>query len=133
MKDMNPLLNILFISLTCLMLCACNNESRYRRHKDGKSLYAVLYKYVSNGDSLEDVEKLLGEGEQISIETAKRMFPMRQKLASTDPDKFPDGVSESDMLIGYTVGKQHKIVLTFRDGKLVNYVQDKFEEFVPLQ
>ena len=124
----------LSFALVLLLVSACvDDKTRYRRNQNGKSLYAVLHKHVSNGDTQEDIEKLLGSGEVIVPDTTKRMMPGFKKLASEDPDQFPDGILESDMLIGYRVGKQQLIVLMFRDGKIVNYVQNKFENYDTLQ
>lgn len=93
----------------------------YQRFQDGKSLYALLGSRIDRGDSLQEVEQILGPG--VALEEADDVEPLRDYLrreASLNPESFPDGVQPGDVFIRYPHGDE-STTLQFRNGFLVNH------------
>ena len=105
------------------------NARQYQQNQDGKSLYATLYSEVSNVDPIEKIMDLLGDGRLMEDDTIKAMMPDMKKAVSEYPEEFPDGIQDKDVLVSYPAGKPQNILLMFRDGHLINYSKDKFEEY----
>ena len=91
----------------------------YQRFQDGKSLYALLGSRIERGDSLQEVEEILGKGEAVTEGVdAIREFVRRE--ASLNSESFQDGVHPNDEFIEYPYGDE-STTLQFRNGYLVNH------------
>lgn len=101
----------------------------YRRFRDGNSLYTLLGRSVRTGDSLEDVEALLGPATPVA-EGAETLRTELRAHSQSHPDQFPDGVFEADDFIRYPVGDGW-VTLQFRSGMLVNHLPEMFGAYEP--
>lgn len=107
----------------------CSSADHYRRHKDGKSLYAVMHDSVRTGDSVEKVQGLLGTGQN---DEGQRALQATKKMAAKNPSGWPEGVRDDDKMIGYSFGDGSTLWLQFRNGKLVNHNPSDFVKCEPM-
>ncbi len=117
MKAMNSLV-IGAILLTGLVAAqGCASASHYRAHRDSASLFKVLTRQIHNGDTIAEVERLLGAGGPATLDRAKRIHTF---YMTRHPKSYPDGYMDTDELIVYSAdGWSH--VLQFRNGVLINH------------
>ncbi|MBL7153808.1 MAG: hypothetical protein ISS79_08825 [Phycisphaerae bacterium] len=100
----------------------------YRYTGSGKWLYSTLYHGVKNGDTIEQVERLLGPGK----ETGSRLHSAVKKFAARNPSGWPDGCEENDKFLGFRLPGGH-LNLQFRNGVLINFDPDEFQKYEELQ
>ena len=117
--------------LTALLVTGsgCSSADHYRSHKDGKSLYAVMYHSVRLGNSLEKVQGLLGTGQN---DEGKKALEATKKMAAKNPSAWPDGVRDDDKMIGYPFDDGATLWLQFRKGKLINHNAADFAKYEPI-
>lgn len=101
----------------------------YQRFQDGKSLYALLGSRIERGDSLEDVEGILGTGLVLTEDIASVQEFVRRE-SSLNPRSYPDGVQQEDVFINYPHGDE-STTLQFRNGYLVNHDRTLFRDTIP--
>ena len=106
----------------------CSDAEHYRIRHDADSLYAVLHADISSGDSLEEVQQLLGAGQAVEGAEKLRTFNAIRHFAESNPAGYPDGVEDGDTLAKYPMGKGVSISLQFRGGTLVNHVPEHFKD-----
>ena len=120
------------VGYVCLGLLSlsvgCSAAAHYRRHHDPESLFKVMHESVRAGDSLEQVHKLLGPGQ----EADQRSREAVRKLARKCPDKYPDGVTEGDQILVWPMGQDAAMQLAFRDGKLLNHNPSDYAVYEPM-
>ena len=102
----------------------------YRMFHDEASFNSVLHRQVKRGDSIEDVEKLLGKGRP-----APHWATMLRRAVDGHPEGFPDAFQDGDTILEYplkhaTGSGAH--YLQFRNGKLVNFDRQSFAKTYPL-
>ena len=101
----------------------------YQRFQDGKSLYALLSSRIQHGDSLQEVEAILGAGVAVTTDVdAIRQFVPRE--ASLNSESFQDGVHPNDVFINYPYGDE-STTLQFRNGYLVNHDPSLYHDTEP--
>lgn len=101
----------------------------YQRFQDGKSLYALLGSRITRGDSLQEVEAILGAGLAVTEEVDVIRDATRRE-SSLNPESFPDGVHPRDVFINYPFGDE-STTLQFRNGYLVNHDPVLFRQTEP--
>lgn len=118
---------ILVLRAPAIVLAA--RAADYRETGNADSLWVVL-KTLRNGDRVEKVEQLLGNGPRNHDPKYRQVCAM---VLAADPVNAPAGFQESDELVGYRGGGM-SIFLQFRDGKLVNHNPNDYPmEFNALQ
>ena len=98
-------------------------STRYRVLGMRSQLRNVIMYEIDNGDSVDDVERLLGEWEHMK----SRNWVKAQMLSADAPDfskRYPDGICEDDVFVAYQ-GGFHQYVLQFRNGILINHCGEK--------
>jgi len=94
----------------------------YRYTGSGRWLYSALYHGVQNGNTIEQVEKLLGPGKQASDNVRKAVKKLAQRHQQSD------GYEESDQVLGFPLpGGQ--LYLQFRNGVLINFEPTDFQKY----
>jgi hypothetical protein len=101
----------------------------YRRFHDGKSLYALLNSRIRSGDSLQDVEELLGPA-TIPIDNVEELRTELREDSLTQPDHFPDGVYNEDTFATYPIGDD-TVTLQLRNGFLINHQPSQYQDYRP--
>ena len=86
----------------------------YRYTGSGKWLYSALYHGVEDGDSVEDVEGLLGPGK----EGGQKVRGAMKKMAGQNPGSA--GYEASDRVLGFGL-PGGELYLQFREGVLINF------------
>ena len=110
-----------------LAVGGCSHAAHYRMHHDGPSLYAALNASVPPGAAIEQVQELLGPGQEADQKTLEAI----RQLAKKNPAAFPDGIEDEDTIISYPVKRMGMLHLQFRSGKLVNHDPDAFAKWEP--
>ncbi len=123
------LLVIVTLAVVATQPSASVEADHYQRFRDGKSLYTLLSGSIGRGNSLHDVEELLGPGTPLEedVETFRESL---RETAQSDPDSYPDGIYEEDTFIAWS-GSDEKVTLQFRNGHLVNFSPEQFTTFHP--
>lgn len=99
---------------------------RYRVLGDDRAFRAAVANEVENGDSIEFVIQVLGEGVHRK-ENAWIEIQMRSKGSDGFVKRYPSGIQIDDVFIAYSDSpNQH--VFQFRDGKLINLDTQWFQE-----
>lgn len=101
----------------------------YQRFHDGKSLYSIMSSRIRSGDSLQNVEKLLGPAIVVT-EAAGEIRNEYREQALARPESFPHGVYEEDAFVTYPIGDD-KVTLQLRNGFVVNHQPGQYEEYHP--
>lgn len=100
----------------------------YRYTGSGKWLYSTLKNGVKNGDTIEQVENLLGPGQKADA----KIYSVSKKFAAINPSGYPEGCEEDDEFLGFRLpGEQ--LYLQFRNGVLINFDPAEFEEYTEVQ
>lgn len=121
---------VLTIALIVLSAYICEtgrfSAAVYRYTGSGRWLYSALYHGVQNGDTIEQVEKLLGPGKQASdfVRKAVKKLPQRYQQ--------PDGYEDSDRILGFPL-PGGELYLQFRNGVLINFDPAEFEKYTEPQ
>ncbi len=97
----------------------------YRYTGSGKWLYSALYHGVQNGDTVEEVERLLGPGQ----EGDSRVRSALEKFAQRNVAGYPDGYEDSDQILGFRMGGNQELYLQFRNGLLINFDPEEFRKY----
>lgn len=132
MKVRNTLLVVLCIAATIgVILLVTYGYSTglipgmlYRHTGGGGWLYSTLYHGVRNGSTKEQVERLLGPGQEASANVHEAVM----KFAGSNASAYPDGYEEGDELLGFRL-PGGELYLQFRRGVLVNFNPDEFEKY----
>lgn len=103
----------------------------YRRFQDGNSLFKLLSSRIKNGDSLEVIEHVLGPSIPLT-DGASDVRALMQADAQQYPERYPNGVYDSDVLTTYPI-ENSKVLLQLRNGFLVNHDPRMFEQYYPAQ
>jgi len=98
----------------------------YRYTGSGKWLYSTLYHGVQNGDTIEQVERLLGPGKEAGAKIRKAL----KKFAQRYPQ--PDGYEDSDQILGFPLSGG-ELYLQFRNGVLINFDPTEFDKYAEPQ
>jgi hypothetical protein len=100
-------------------------SQRYRRNGDEESLRTLLSRRVVSGDSQESVSSLLGGGK---LEEGVRSSLLKwQSGPRVKANVFPEGIEEDDVFISFEQNPRvGRLVLQFRNGKLVNFDPTEF-------
>jgi hypothetical protein len=101
----------------------------YQRFHDGKSLYALLHSRIKSGDSLQNVEELLGPA-TLATDNVEELRTEFRENSQTQPEHFPDGVHDEDTFAVYPLADD-KVVLQLRNGFVVNHQPSQYLEFRP--
>lgn len=124
---------VLLIVVTLAVVAALPSASleadHYQRFRDGKSLYTLLHGSIGRGDSLQDVENLIGPGVPLVEDTEEFRTSLRE-TAQWHPELFPDGVLDSDVFLTWP-GSDQQVTMQFRNGFLVNHSRSQFADFQP--
>ena len=104
----------------------------YRYTGSGKWLYSTLYHGVQNGDTIEQVENLLGPGKKANAELNGRLYSVTKKFAAKNPSGYPDGCEENDEFLGFRL-LGGELYLQFRNGVLINFDPAEFEKYEEVQ
>lgn len=107
---------------------SCASASHYRVRHDSKSLYEVLSTKIANGDSLTAIEAILGPSQPTAGDAYERAMRAIQSFAADSPDRYPDGVHDSDVLVEYPMASCGAVILQIRDGRLVNHIPADFAD-----
>ena len=94
----------------------------YRYTGSGKWLYSALYHGMQNGDTVEEVERLLGPGKEADSRVRNAVKKLTQRYLN------PDGYEESDVILGFRLGGG-QLYLQFRDGVLINFDPEEFRKY----
>ena len=113
------LLAIVTLAVVATMPSSSLEADHFQRFRDGKSLYSILSSSVNSGDSLQDVEALIGAGNPV-VEGREELVIERREAAQWHPQTFPEGVYETDTFVTWPIGDD-SVTLQFRNGILVNH------------
>lgn len=102
----------------------------YQRFHDGKSLYGVLSGRIATGDSLEDVETVLGPGVSVTDGAVELRVKLREQ-ARFSPARFPQGIHDEDVFVHWPV-EDDTVTLQFRNHTLVNHLPSQFADYRPV-
>lgn len=96
--------------------------SRYQRLREPSDLYEALINQVRNGDSYRHVSTILGPGARYT-ESEKNDFIDRVARYGKSPSSFLADFEfeEDDEIVCYDTNRHLRLLLIFRDGKLVNH------------
>lgn len=86
-------------------------------------IFETLHERIENGDSVDDVQRLLGPGEPVSDPS----LPAR--IAEAYPDRYPQGVEQGDRFLLYKLRTGLLVYLQFRDRRLVNHVAEDYAQY----
>jgi hypothetical protein len=89
---------------------------RFRNH-GAKRPFLYVYQALQNGQAIEHVQELLGPGNPNDDPKYRRLCA---EVFALHTDDAPSGITESDVLLGYSVAKT-TIHFQFRNGKLINH------------
>jgi hypothetical protein len=123
------LLVVVTLAVVMALPSASVEADHYQRFRDGKSLYTLLSSSIGRGNSLQDVEELLGPGSPMEAGVEDYRESLRETARSA-PDSYPDGVFEADTFMSWP-GSDRKVTLQFRSGYLVNFSPEQFTTFYP--
>ncbi len=123
------LLVVVTLAVVTTLPSASVEAEHYQRFRDGKSLYTLLSGSIGRGNSLQDVEELLGPGIPLEEDVENFRESLRE-TAQSEPDSYPDGVYEADAFVAWS-GSDEKVTLQFRNGYLVNFSPERFTTFHP--
>ena len=118
------LLVVIGLMIVATMPSGPVEADHYQRFQDGKSLYALLSSRIASGDSLQDVEGILGTGIPVT-EDAESVRTEIQKRAQWYPAQYPNGVSAGDTFLRWPL-EGDAVTLQFRDGYLVHHNPSSF-------
>jgi hypothetical protein len=110
-------------------LSACSSADHYREHHDAESFFQTLHKQINNGDSLDRVQSLLGQGTPPA--DMPRVIAAARKAADRAPLRFMQGVGDNDQFLGWRYGKRSMGYLQFRDGSLINFDPKAYADLAP--
>ena len=96
----------------------------YRYTRSGKWLYSALYHGMQKGDTVEEVERLLGSGQ----EGDSRVRSALKKFAQRNVAGYPDGYEERDVILGFRL-PGGELYLQFRNGLLINFDTEEFRKY----
>ena len=113
------MLAIVTLAVVATMPSSSLEADHFQRFRDGNSLYSILSSGVSSGDSLQDVEALIGTGNPV-VEGREDLVSERREAAQWHPETFPDGVFGTDTFVTWPIGDD-SVTLQFRNGVLVNH------------
>ena len=120
---------VLTLAVILLFSYACTTGQLsalvYRYTHSGKWLYSALYHGVNKGDTIEQVESLLGPGRTAG---SARIINVSKKFAQSTPALWPDGVDDGDIFLGF-LEHDGELFLQFRDGVLVNFDPNEYSEY----
>jgi hypothetical protein len=94
----------------------------YRYTGSGKWLYSALYHGVQNGDTVKEVERLLGPGKEADSRVRNAVKKLTQRYPNLD------GYEESDVVLGFRL-PSGELYLQFRDGVLINFDPEDFRKY----
>jgi len=97
----------------------------YRYTLDGKWLYSALYHGAENGDSIHEIESLLGRGRMADT---KKLLGAIEKIAQQNPSAYPHGCQDTDTFLGFTLSSG-ELFLQFRNGALINFNRNDFAKY----
>ena len=123
------LLVIVSLAIVATLPSASVEADHYQRFRDGKSLYTLLSGRIQRGNSLQDVESVLGEGVPLVEDVETHRVSLRES-AMWHPDLYPDGVFNEDTFLAWS-GNDEKVTLQFRNGYLVNFTPEQFTTWQP--
>ena len=123
------LLVVVTLAVVTTLPSASVEADHHERFRDGKSLYTLLSSSIGRGNSLQDVEELLGPGIPLEKDVETYRESLRE-TAQSEPDSYPDGVYEADTFIAWS-GSDEKVTLQFRNGHLVNFSPEHFTTYHP--
>lgn len=123
------LLVVVTLAVVTTLPSASVEADHYQRFRDGKSLYTLLSSSIGRGNSLQDVEELLGPG-ILLVENVENYRESLRETAQSGPDSYSDGVYEADTFMAWS-GSDEKVTLQFRNGYLVNFSPEQFTTFYP--
>ena len=124
------LLVIVTLAVVAALPSASVEADHYERYRDGKSLYTLLRGSIEDGDSLEDVEDVIGSGEPLVDDMAEEVRKQAREDSRWSPDSYPHGVLNSDNFVSWPVDNQ-TVTLQFRNGYLINHDQSDFTDYFP--
>jgi hypothetical protein len=102
--------------------------ARYQRERDTASLNRTLRHHVRPGDSVAQVERLLGTGDR---KVHEKMLVAQRLFAERSPAHDPDGVELTDELIAFHAMDNCSVILQFRDGRLINFIPSDVPDGAP--
>jgi len=114
----------------CVLIVAagsgCSPAQRYRQLQEAQSLFAALHQQVKNGDSVQNLQKLLGPGTQPANKNG--LLRATRRFAQRYPQDYPAGVKDEDLFIVYSTEGDLTVALQFRDGRLINFNRQDYEQ-----
>lgn len=123
------LLAVVTLAVVAALPSASVEADHYQKFRDGKSFYTLLSSSIETGDSLHDVEELLGPGTPMS-EGVEEYRARLKDTAQWHQDLYPEGVLDSDDFVTWPAHDQ-PVTLQFRSGYLINHNRAEFLEYHP--
>jgi hypothetical protein len=93
---------------------------------DRASFSLVLAHKIHPGDSLDDVEALLGAGRRISTEESTKASAAVRRWQKDQPEYYADGVKNGDVFVRWPMDDECTLQLQFRNGRLINHVPESY-------
>jgi hypothetical protein len=90
-------------------------------------MHLRLHQDVRDGDSQARVDALLGPGERLDGEQRTSV----QNFIRKYPEGNPAGLEDRDTFFGYPVGKKSRVILQYRQDRLVNHNHADFANYDP--
>lgn len=123
------LLVLVGLATVALWPSASLDAENYRRFQDPQTLYSVLQSRVTRGNSIEEIEELIGPGVPLT-EGVDEYRANIESLALRLPQQYPDGAHELDTFVSWAAG-DGSVTLQFRNGWLVNHDPAQFSVYRP--
>jgi hypothetical protein len=112
--------------LLCLFLSACSYGQAYQQKHDKLNLRLSLLCEIKPGNSIGQVELILGQGSKATPLQASLIQRAMRRTEAKTVYRFADGIRDIDTFVLYGYGKCSVIWLQFRDGQLINHVPDEY-------
>jgi hypothetical protein len=94
--------------------------------RDLTSFSRILAGKIRAGDSLGDVEELLGEGRRLTADERTLSGAALLRWQKDQPEYYADGVEDRDMFLRWPIADGCTLQLQFRDGRLVNHAPESY-------
>jgi hypothetical protein len=115
-------LALFFVALALMSGCA-DFATHFRRYHDEKSLLTVLQKSIKPGFTINQVQKLLGQG----VDMPTQLILATKKDMERNPKAYLDGFRDTDIFLAYpTNNAKDFYFLQFRDNHLINFYPEAY-------
>jgi hypothetical protein len=107
-----------------------NNEKRPldedAQPHDLASFSRILAEKIRPGDSLNQVEALLGSGRRLTADERIKTAAAVRRWQKDQSEYYADSVQDQDIFLRWPMADECTLQLQFRDGRLINHVPESY-------